>query len=162
MDQFKVFISYSHADEWLKNEFLTHLSALKRNGTISVWHDRMIPPGGIIDEQIDQNLHQCDLFLMMISSDFINSDYCYATEYKSIIERKNRNEVEIVPVLVRECDWDVGGLRSFNALPPDAIAVTKNAIARADAQSRDAAWVAVINGIKRVIVELKKKSRPHP
>lgn len=160
MDQYKVFISYTHADEWLKDEFISHLSALKRNGIISVWHDRLIPAGKILDSNIDENLYQCDIFVMLVSSDFINSEYCYAKEYKTIVERHSRNEVEIIPVIVRECDWDVGGLKKLNALPRDAIAVTKGGLGKDETHSRDSAWVDVINGIKFAIEDLKKKLDP--
>ena len=64
---------------------------------------------------------------------------------------------EIVPIIVRDCDWDVGNLRKFNALPPDAIAVTRGAGSREDAQQRDAAWLKVIQGLKGVIAAQKKR-----
>jgi hypothetical protein len=61
MAPISVFISYSHADEWLRAELVTHLSALKRNGTVSVWYDRLIPPGGLIDDEIDEKVEASDV-----------------------------------------------------------------------------------------------------
>jgi len=153
----KIFISYSHADEWLKDELIKHFAALKRNKIISLWHDRMIPAGKIIDKEIDDKIHESNLFLFLISADFINSEYCFSIEYQKVLERHSRGEAALVPIIVRECDWDVGGLRSFAALPPDAIPVTKNAGSKADAQERDPAWTKVIVGLKAVIADLKKK-----
>jgi hypothetical protein len=160
MKDYMVFISYSHADEWLKNELIVHLAALKRKNIVSVWHDRLIPAGKILDNEIDVKLQAADLFIMLISSDFINSEYCFSVEYKRMLDRHARGEVTIVPVVVRPCDWDVGGLKSFAALPPDAIPVTRGAGSRTDSQQRDNAWLAVVEGLKVVIAEQKKRLEP--
>ena len=151
MNECKVFISYSHTDEWLKDELIKHLAALKRKGTISVWHDRMIPAGGILDNEIDTKLNESNLFLMLVSNDFINSEYCFKIEYKTMLSRYDKGDVTIVPIIIRDCDWDVDRLKSFAALPPDAIPVTRNATSKSDVQQRDAAWVNVINGLKPLI-----------
>ncbi|MEI9430933.1 TIR domain-containing protein [Mesorhizobium sp. Cs1299R1N3] len=157
---FELFISYSHADEWLKNELVKHFAALVRNKIVDVWHDRRIPPGGKIDARIDDHVRSADLFLFLISNDFINSDYCFHKEYEIALERQKRGEVEIVPIIVRACDWDVGGLRTFKALPTDGVPVTRQAVSKDDAQERDVAWTDVITGIKETIKELKKKLTP--
>ncbi len=156
----KLFISYSHEDEWLKNELINHLSALKRNGTIDVWHDRQIPAGGLLHDHIDSQVQTSHAFLFLISNNFIASDYCIHKEYEAAKKRHDAGDAEIIPIIVRPCDWDVGGLRSFNALPPDAIPVTDQATSRADAQQRDKAWLKVVDGIKTVIENLKKKATP--
>ncbi|OWW01914.1 hypothetical protein ATY81_23505 [Rhizobium sp. R72] len=162
MKPFEVFISYTHADEWLKDELLRHFAGLRKSGLIDVWHDRLIPPGGIIDAEIDLKIRSADIVILLVSTDFIASDYCFGTEYKIAEERHSRGEAELVPVLVRDCDWDVGGLRKFNAIPPDGIPVTRGALGRDEAERRDAAWLKVINGIKTVIGNLKKKLTPQP
>jgi internalin A len=41
----RLFYSYSHKDENLKNELETHLKLLQRQGLIDTWSDRKIPPG---------------------------------------------------------------------------------------------------------------------
>lgn len=156
----KVFISYSHADEWLKDELISHFSALKRNGFIDVWHDRRIPAGGLLNDEIDSNLATSDLFLFLISPNFLQSDYCFHKEYEEALKRHAKGDAEIVPVIVRACDWDVGGLRKFNALPPDGVPVTKDAVSKADAHQRDKPWLDVINGLKTVISMIKKKLDP--
>ncbi|MBZ9808319.1 TIR domain-containing protein [Mesorhizobium sp. ESP-6-2] len=155
-----VFISYSHADEWLKDELITHLSALKRNGMINVWHDRLIPPGGMLNESIDAQVNSADVFLFLISPSFLSSDYCFHKEYEIAKGRHKSGEAEIVPVVIRECDWDVGGLRDYRGLPRDGVAVTKNAGSRTDAQQRDGAWLNVVEGLKEVISNVKKKLEP--
>jgi hypothetical protein len=159
MSAFKVFLSYSHADEWLKDELVAHFSALKRNG-LDVWHDRCIPAGGLLHDEIDENLHSSNLFVFLISPHFLQSDYCFHKEYGAAVTRRALGEAEIIPVIVRACDWDVGELKTFNALPRDGIPVTDGAVSRADVQQRDKPWLQVIEGIKGVIQMLKKKPSP--
>lgn len=155
-----VFISYSHADEWLKDELVAHLAALKRNGLITVWHDRLIPPGKVLNSEIDEKVSTADLFLFLVSNQFVASDYCVHKEYEIARARQQNGEAEIIPIIIRECDWDVAGLRDYNALPRDGTAVTKNAVSKDDAQQRDSAWLNVIEGIKFSLQELKKKLQP--
>lgn len=88
------------------------------------------------------------------------SNYCLNTEYKIALERRDAGDAIIVPVVVRDCDWDAKRLKTFNALPPDAAAVTRNAGSKSDAHQRDAAWVKVIDGLKPLIGELKKSLEP--
>ncbi len=161
MPAIDVFISYSHADEWLKDELIKHFAALVRNGTVDVWHDRKIPAGGILDDEIDGRIRSANIVLLLISNDFINSDYCVKKEYEVALTRRDKGEAVIVPIIIRECDWDIGRLKSFNALPRDAVAVTKNAILKSEAQSRDTAWLSVINGLKELI-QAQKKSLAAP
>ncbi|ESZ78291.1 toll/interleukin-1 receptor domain-containing protein [Mesorhizobium sp. L103C105A0] len=160
MSPFSVFLSYSHNDEWLKDELVKHLSALKRSGIIDVWHDRLIPAGKKLGDAIDEKVNTSDIFLFLISSDFLHSDYCFHREYEIAKVRHLAGEAEIVPIIVRDCDWEAGDLRSFNALPIDGNAVSRNAGSKPDSQQRDAAWLSVINGVKVVIAELKKKNTP--
>lgn len=157
---FEVFVSYSHEDEWLKNELLQHLSALQRGGHISTWHDRRIVPGAVVDKKIREKLLSSEVVLFLVSPSFIQSDYCMETEYRLAQERHKNGEAQIVPIIVRECDWDVYGLRDYLALPTDAEAVTKGAVSKGDAQARDGQWLDVVRGLKTVIAELKKNLTP--
>jgi hypothetical protein len=75
-----LFFSYSHNDENLRDQMETHLAALKRQGVISAWHDRRITAGRELDQAINENLNAADVILLLISPDFIASDYCYEQE----------------------------------------------------------------------------------
>jgi hypothetical protein len=156
----KIFMSYSHADEWLKDELVAHFAALKRNGLVDVWHDRRIPAGRILHDEIDANLQSSHLFLFLISTDFIDSDYCFHKEYQEAVKRRQAGEAEIVPIIIRPCDWDVGGLRRFNALPKDGVPVTSGADAKSEKQTRDPKWLEVIYGLKAVLENVKKRPIP--
>ena len=100
-----LFFSYSHQDERLRDLLEVHLAALKRQGVISTWHDRRISAGTELGNAIDQNLNEADVILLLISPDFINSDYCYEREMLRAIQRHDRLEARVIPIILRPCDW---------------------------------------------------------
>ena len=71
-----VFFSYCHADEALRDKLEVHLSGLKRQGVIETWHDRRITAGSEVDHTISSALEAANVILLLVSADFINSDYC--------------------------------------------------------------------------------------
>ncbi|MGO9435248.1 MAG: toll/interleukin-1 receptor domain-containing protein [Terracidiphilus sp.] len=100
-----LFFSYSHVDESLRNQLEVHLSALKRQDLIATWHDRRITAGSEVGDAIDANLNTAQVVLLLVSSDFIASDYCYEREMARAIERHERGDARIIPVILRPCDW---------------------------------------------------------
>ncbi len=119
-----LFISYSHKDEELKNNLKSHLMALKRCGLINIWHDREILSGQEWEGEINEHLDNAHIILLLISSDFIQSDFCYGVEMKHAMARQNFGDAVIVPVILRDCHWDVTPLGKLQALPHNGKAVT--------------------------------------
>jgi len=117
--------SYSHADEALRNELEKHLSPLKRTGKITTWHDRRIVPGQEFERKIDHYFSQADIILILISSDFIASDYCYQVEMKNALERHDRGEAVVIPVILRNCAWHQLEFGSIMAATIDGKPITK-------------------------------------
>ena len=89
-----IFFSYSHADEALRDRLEVHLSLLKRQGVIETWHDRRISPGEAIDRSIGTRLDTADVILLLVSPDFVASDYCYDVEMTRALERHERGARE--------------------------------------------------------------------
>ena len=75
--QAQVFVSYSHEDEAYLNQLKKHLAGLERNGVVSVWYDRKVEAGADWEATILAKLHAADVILLLISPDFMASDYCY-------------------------------------------------------------------------------------
>jgi hypothetical protein len=100
-----LFFSYSHIDEALRNQLEVHLFALKRQGLISTWHDRRIIVGSHVGDAIDANLEAAQIILLLVSSDFIASDYCYEREMMRAMERQESGDARVIPVILRPCDW---------------------------------------------------------
>lgn len=142
--------SYSHVDEALRNELEKHLSPLKRIGKITTWHDRRIEPGLEFEHQIDHYFSEADIILLLISSDFIASDYCYQVEMANAMERHKRGEAVVIPVILRECAWHQLPFGSIMAATIDGKPITKFA-------SHDEGYVQVVDAVSRAIASMEAK-----
>ena len=96
----RVFISYSHRNEAVWGQLYTHFAPLRREGLIEAWFDREILPGGEIDAEIAHELDACDLFLLLVSPDFLASDYCVEREMSRALERHEAGEARVIPIIV--------------------------------------------------------------
>ena len=122
-----VFFSYSHADEELRNELEKHLAGLLRQGVITTWHDRRIGPGEELHGHIDEQLNAADIVLLLVSADFLASDYCYDVEMMRAMERHEGGEARVIPVILRPCHWHGAPFGTLMAVPPDGKPVVKHA-----------------------------------
>lgn len=145
----KIFFSYSHKDEALREQLNTHLSILSRRDLIDEWHDRKIIPGQNWQSEIDKNLYESDIVLLLISPDFIASDYCYGNELSKAIERHEANQSIVIPIIVRPVNWGEAPFAKLQALPKDAKAVTSWS-------NVDEAWMDVSEGIQKAITDIAK------
>lgn len=121
----RVFFSYSHRDESLRNELEIHLSALKRQGVIETWYDRRIGAGKDLVSEIDANLERADIILLLVSPYFIASDYCYNVEMERAMQRHQIGEARAIPVILHPCDWQHTPFGKLRATPPDGKPVSK-------------------------------------
>jgi hypothetical protein len=115
----KVFISYSHADEELKDELLKHLKPLERMNLITSWNDRKLIAGDNWGQEISKSLEEADLVLVLVSIDFINSKYCYDIELDRALERHSIGDCKVVPIILRGCLWQHTPFAKLQALPRD-------------------------------------------
>lgn len=119
-----VFFSYSHADEELRDQLEKQLSMLKRQGAIETWHDRRIGAGEEIHHAIDEHINTDDIILLLVSPDFLASDYCYDIEMTRAMERHEMREAIVIPVILRACDWHHAPFGKLNAVPRDGKPIT--------------------------------------
>jgi hypothetical protein len=112
-----VFYSYSHRDEDLRNELDEHLTLLKREGFVSTWHDRRILPGEEWDHAINENLNTADVVLFLVSQHFLASKYCRDIEVRRAMERSEKREAIVVPIILRPCVWMQESFAKLQALP---------------------------------------------
>ncbi len=122
MKQIAAVISYSHDDTQLLEKLHKHLAPLRREGLLKAWTDREIL-SGIIDEQIDRRWEEAELYLFLISSSFIDSNYCYEREFKGALEKFRLGRAVIVPIILRDCHWKIPELSQFKAYPTDGKAI---------------------------------------
>jgi hypothetical protein len=161
----KLFYSYAREDEELRDGLDKHLSALKRSGIISEWHDRQIVPGEDWRGEIDTHLESADIILLLISSDFLSSNYCYEIEMKRALQRQDDGAAVVIPVLLRPCDCTSMPFEKLNWLPRDGFAVAESKV-RPTFPSIDSALFDVANGIRTAAQHLLKRriaesGRPH-
>jgi hypothetical protein len=147
----ELFYCYAHADARLRKRFNEHLTILKREGVISEWHDGDINAGQEWEEEILRHLQSASIILLLISSSFLSSDYCYNIEMQKALERHEEGTARVIPVLLRECDWKIAPFRKLQALPRNGKPVTMWT-------DKDAAFADVAREIRKVVEELNSPS----
>ncbi len=147
----KLFVSYSHKDEILKEDLETHLSLLKRQNLVDYWSDRKILPGDNWEIKINNELEKADVILLLISSDFIASDYCYNNEVKKAVEMHNNGSKTVVPIILRDCDWQDTPFGKIQGLPKDAKPVLSKFW-----HNKDEAFLDIAKKIKEIIYKIIK------
>jgi hypothetical protein len=147
--QVEVFFSYSHEDEELMKELVKHLGILQRQGIIRSWSDRDITAGGDWKGQIDSRLNTAAVILLLVSADFIASDYGYDIEMARALERHDKREARVIPVILRPVDnWYAAPFGKLQAAPTDGKPVTGWA-------DRDEAFANVARHIRKAVDELR-------
>jgi len=140
----KIFFCYAREDEALLNKLKAHLRPLQRQGLINLWHDRDISAGTEWEREIDKHLNTADFILLLVSPDFMDSEYCYSVEMKKATERNERGEARVIPIILRPVYWKVDALSKLLVLPKDARPVT-------DWANQDTAFYDITVGIEKAI-----------
>lgn len=138
----KLFYSYSHKDEKLRDQLAIHLTMLQHQDVIQAWHDRNINAGSEWAEEIDANLNAAQIILLLISADFLASDYCYSLEMRRAIARHEAGEACVIPIILKPVDWSGAPFGRLQALPKNAKPVTRWS-------NRDQAFVDIAQGIRK-------------
>lgn len=146
-----VFVSYSHSDEVLAENLMVHLSNLRRQGVIAAWHDRQIEAGAEWAKEVDSYLDDADLILLLISADFLASDYCWGVEMRRALERHDAGKARVIPIVLRPVDWFDTPFAKLQVLPRDGTPITTW-------RNRDEAFINVARGIRQVIQHLDTKA----
>ncbi len=142
----KIICCYAREDEVLLNKLKAHLRPLEREGLIELWHDRDISAGTEWEREISRRLNEAEIILLLVSPDFVNSDYCYGIEMKRAIERHQRGEARVIPLIIRHVYWQGEPLGKLQALPTDAKPVTS-----AHWHTLDEAFFDVVRGIRALL-----------
>jgi TIR domain len=137
----KLFFSYSHKDEDLRNQLEVHLAMLKREGVIELWHDHRVSAGDEFDKVIAEEMEKADVMLLLISPDFLASSYCYDVELTRAIQRHDQRLARVIPVILRSCDWRNSPFSKLKVAPKDGKPVTKW-------PDRDDAFLDVVDHIR--------------
>lgn len=148
-----LFYSYAHEDEELRDELAKHLKILVRMKLLAEWHDREIIAGSEWEGEIDERLKSASIILLLISADFLASDFCWSKEMTHALNRHGEGTAIVIPIIMRACDWSIGPFSKLQVLPTDAKPVTSW-------PDRDEAWTTVARGVRRAIEKLAARSAP--
>jgi hypothetical protein len=143
-DGLNLFISYSHQDENYLRQLETHLAPLRRSGLVRAWYDHRISPGAEWSREIDLQLERAQIILIMLSPDYLASDYSFDVEVKRALERHDLGVARVIPVVLRPCDWATAPFAKLQALPDGGSPVSLWS-------NRDAAFVNIVQGLRTAI-----------
>jgi len=149
-----IFISYSRADEAFKEVLEKHLAILKLRGKIKIQDSRAMSSGSYWGDEIIQQLEDAHIILLLISADFLASEYIWEDEFPRTIERHNRNEVRVVPIYIKHCNWRNTRFGKLQGLPRNGEPI--------DDPYNDGAWIDVAKGIQILVNHLLDKGLHHP
>jgi len=144
-------MSYCHTDEVMRDRLEIHLSMLKREGVIETWHDRRIVAGQPLDGSIMAQVAAADIFLCLLSADFIDSHYCYNIEMTRALERHAAGTAVVIPVVLHSCEWRRTPLANLMAVPKDAKPIAKYAY-------QEDAYLEVVQEIRKAIAAHKQST----
>jgi hypothetical protein len=144
----KLFYSYSHKDEALRDRLEIHLKLLQRQGVIDTWHDRKIDIGKEWENAINENLETADIILLLISADFLASDYCWDVEIKRAMQRHNEKSAVVIPIKLRPCDTKGTAFMALQGLPKDFKPVIQW-------EHQDEAFTNIAEGIRTVAERIR-------
>ena len=147
-----IFYSYAHEDEELRDKLDKHLAAMQRNNLIVGWHDRDIHAGIEWKKEINEHLDTAQIILLLISSDFIASDYYYSIEMKRAMERHEQGEACVIPIILRPVDTEGTPFSKLEMLPTDMKPVT-------DWPNQDSAFVNIAQGIRKIVKNFPAKTK---
>jgi hypothetical protein len=147
-EPWRVFYSYSHSDldADLRQKLAKYLAPLRHQRKIEEWYDRKIEPGTNWNAEINTRLESAHLILLLLSADFLASDYCLGVEVEKAFTRLKRGEVKVVPILLRPCLWQQSPFSELQIIPRDAKAITSSA-------SEDDAFTDVAKEIAGLVSE---------
>lgn len=137
-----LFISYSHADAALVTTLKTHLKPLERGGIIKPWFDGYLMAGDDIDAKVRDALENAEIVALVVSPDFLASDYCYDVEMKEAVRRHERGNARVIPIIARQCQWHGAPFGRLKAVPDDG-----KPIMSAHWTDKDSAWNIVATAI---------------
>jgi TIR domain-containing protein len=149
----KIFFCYAHEDEPLLNKLKTHLRPLQRMGVIDIWHDRDISAGTKWEEEINKHLNEANMILLLVSPDFMDSDYCYGIEMQRALERDQRGEARVIPIILRPVHWQGTPIGKLQALPTNAKPVKSW-------PDLDDAFYDTVAGIQEAMEKIRTQSIP--
>lgn len=120
----EVFCCYAREDQEMLTQLRKHLAPLVRQSQITIWCDTNLSAGAEWEKELHQHLESADIILLLISPDFIASDYCYSTEMERALARHHEGSAQVIPILLRSAFWQNTPVAKLQLIPTNARPVT--------------------------------------
>ena len=146
----EIFCCYAREDQELLQQLRKHLMPLQKQNLIKIWSDTDLSAGDEWENVLHKHLESADIILLLISTDFIDSDYCYSTEMKRAIERHDKDSAVVIPVLLRFTFWQDAPFAKLQMVPTDLRPVKSW-------PDSDQAFHDITTHIHRVVSQLRLK-----
>jgi len=143
-----IFIAYSHEDLRYKDELKKFLRPLLNTSQARVWDDYDIEAGKDWEAEIKTKLYGADIILLLVSPDSLASDYFYGKEVAVSLERHEKGEAVVAPVILRPCAWTITPLKKIEAMPEKGKPITSWA-------SQDEAFTDVAHRLGEIVARLQ-------
>src|SRR5262245_28531268 len=106
MPRDRVFISYSHQDEAFLQEFRLHLKPWEDRELLETWSDHQINPSQDWHQTIQVALQETAVAVLLISPDFLASDYIRQQELPALLRAREEGEIDLACLYVRDSSVD--------------------------------------------------------
>lgn len=156
-NRISIFYSYAHEDEHLRKKLEAHLALLRQQDLVAEWHSRNISAGTEWTREISTYLNTAQIILLLVSSSFIASKYCYSTEMARALERHEAGNARVIPIILRPVYWKNAPFSRLQALPTGGKPITGRGW-----HNTDEAFADVVQGIHKVVEELRSSPLPSP
>jgi len=98
-----VFVSYSHTDSEFLTRLKVHLKPLERENRIDLWDDTRIVAGNKWKEEIEKALDKAAIAVLLISADFLASDFVVDNELPPLLQAAEKQGTTILPIILKPC-----------------------------------------------------------
>ena len=150
MQTLKTFLSYSHEDKRLRKKLRNHFAPLRHQGLVSWWDDGGLQVGEHIDSVTRAALERTDVFLLLVSPEFLSSEYCWGVEMKHALERHRAGTALVLPVITKPCYWKESPLGELLVAPTDGRPISSWS-------PRDAGWADATRLMLQAIIAFRGK-----
>jgi hypothetical protein len=141
----KVLISYNHADTSYLDRLLAHLRLLERQGKIEIWVDTKIKKGALWENEINNALSSAKVAILLISADYLASDFIADVELPQILARAETGDLRILSLILSAGLFKYTDLNIYQAVNPPS-----NPIASMPADKREVVFAQVAKVVRDI------------
>lgn len=142
-----IFISYSHIDIAYLERLKVHLKPFEKNGQIDLWADTNIKAGQKWKERINEALNNSVIAILLVSADFLASDFIVDNELPPILKAAEEKGKVILSIIVKPCRFTSNeSLSEFQAVNDP-----KNPLSKLNENDREEVYVKVAERIDNLV-----------